>query len=385
MKNLNRRLAEIDFLRGIAVILVLFSHHWLTNPTQTMGWIGVDLFFVLSGFLVSGLLFNEFKKHGSVDSKRFLIRRGFKIYPTFYFSILVTTILLVFFPNLSFFPDANLQPDTHFLILNSKGILIGLLIECLFLQSYLFGFWGHHWSLAIEEHFYLFLVVLVAILIRKNLLTKRVFISISIAIFALCLMLRVVTNLYTSDITTFTATHLRIDSLFAGVFISYFYNFHGEAIGDFYRKYRWWIIAAIIPLLSFTPFVDVLESYFVKTIGFSLITLAFSFLLLVFLFEDDISGKVSRLLGKRAYSFIATKIGFYSYGIYLFHMYIVRYVVGENYARQKYVSGEWSYLEVVASFCIYFVLSVGLGITLSRLIEVPMLRLRDRWYPRRTV
>jgi peptidoglycan/LPS O-acetylase OafA/YrhL len=178
---------------------------------------------------------------------------------------------------------------------------------------------------------------------------------------------------------------LRIDSLFAGVFISYFYNFHGEEIGSFYGKYRPWIIAAIIPLLSFTPFVDVLQSYFVKTIGFSLITLAFSFLLLVFLIENNITEKVSRVLGQRAYSIIATKIGFYSYGIYLFHLYIVRYVVGENYAKQKYLSGEWSYLQVVASFCIYFVLSIGLGITLSKLIEVPMLRLRDRWYPRRTV
>jgi peptidoglycan/LPS O-acetylase OafA/YrhL len=197
--------------------------------------------------------------------------------------------------------------------------------------------------------------------------------------------MRIVTNLYSSDITTFTATHLRIDSLFAGVLISYFYNFHVEKLAAFYKKYRFWLMALIIPLLSFTPFIDVLESYFVKTIGFSMITAAFSFLLLLFLFENDIGNKVSRVLSKRLYGFIATKVGFYSYGIYLFHMYIVRYVVGENYARQKYANGEWSYAEVVLSFCIYFVLSIGLGITLSRLIETPMLNLRDRWFPRRTI
>ncbi len=64
--NTTLRLKEIDFLRGIAVILVLFRHHWTTNILQHAGWIGVDLFFVLSGFLVSGLLFAEYKKFGDI-------------------------------------------------------------------------------------------------------------------------------------------------------------------------------------------------------------------------------------------------------------------------------------------------------------------------------
>lgn len=375
----DRRLDEIDFLRGVAIVLVLFSHHWLTDSLQTMGWIGVDLFFVLSGFLVSGLLFNEYKKFGSVDAKRFLIRRGFKIYPSFYFSITVTTILLAFFPHLSFFKD------THLLILSNKGILIGLVIECFFLQSYFFGFWGHHWSLAIEEHFYLCLVVLIVILVRRNILQdKRMFVGISLFIFTACLFLRIVTNFYTSDIITFTATHLRADSLFAGVLVSYYYHFHFDELKHLFKRYRTAILLAIAPLLSFTPFINVLESFFVKTIGFSLIASAFSLLLLVFLFERDISAKVSRIISKPIYRLIATKVGFYSYGIYLFHFYVVRYLVGENYAYKKYQNGEWSYLEVVLSFGIYFVLSILLGIVLSKMIETPMLNLRDRWFPRRS-
>lgn len=378
-KESSHRLAEIDFLRGLAVILVLFAHHYLTSYTAEMGWIGVDLFFVLSGFLVSGLLFNEYKKFGSIDAKRFLIRRGFKIYPSFYFSITVTTFLLFFFPHLSFFPDA------HLLVLNNKGILIGLGIECLFLQSYLFGFWGHHWSLAIEEHFYLLLVIFLVVLVRKNVLeSTRLFVGISIFIFAAVLCMRLITNLYSSDIATFTATHLRIDSLFAGVFISYFYHFHLDALRDFYLRRRVALMLAVVPLLSFTPFINVLNSYFEKTIGFSLIATAFCCLLLIFLFEEGIGEKISRVIGRPTYRLIATQIGFYSYGIYLFHFYVVRYLVGENYAFNKFKSGEWTYLQVVLSFLIYFVLSIVLGITLSKLIETPMLRLRDRWFPRRS-
>lgn len=86
---------QLDVLRGVAVLLVLGRHiqypPQLPEPFQTLvgywsrcGWVGVDLFFVLSGFLVSGLVFEEWKRTGGFAAGRFLIRRGFKIYPAFY-------------------------------------------------------------------------------------------------------------------------------------------------------------------------------------------------------------------------------------------------------------------------------------------------------------
>jgi peptidoglycan/LPS O-acetylase OafA/YrhL len=377
MKSFNHRLTELDFLRGIAVILVLFAHHYLISYTGTMGWIGVDLFFVLSGFLVSGLLFSEYKKFGDIDPKRFLIRRGFKIYPAFYFSVFVSAFLLYFWPHLSFFAGSRL------LILNTNGILIGFAIEALFLQSYFFGFWAHHWSLAVEEHFYLFLVTLIWFLIVRKRLDRRNFLRIGIFIFAGCLALRIITNLYTASIITFTASHLRIDSLFVGVFISYFYYFEYQKLSEFYQRYRLPILLVIIPLLSFTPFADVRASYFAKTIGFSMVAASFGCLLMVFLFEHNINAKVCRVISRPVYEFIARRIGFYSYGIYLFHFYIVRYVVGEEYAEKKYKAGDWSWGYVAMSFAVYFVLSIILGIVLSMLIEKPFLSIRDKYFPRR--
>ena len=88
----NNRLRELDFLRGIAIILVLFRHQVVSDFIGKMGWVGVDLFFVLSGFLVSGLLFKEYLKHGNIKPKRFLIRRGFKIYPVYYLFYIVFLI-----------------------------------------------------------------------------------------------------------------------------------------------------------------------------------------------------------------------------------------------------------------------------------------------------
>ncbi|HXJ16319.1 MAG TPA: acyltransferase, partial [Candidatus Polarisedimenticolia bacterium] len=75
---------RLDVLRSIAVLLVLLYHSEIGTRLANAGWAGVDLFFVLSGFLISGLLFTEYKKRGSIDFKRFFIRRGLKIYPAFY-------------------------------------------------------------------------------------------------------------------------------------------------------------------------------------------------------------------------------------------------------------------------------------------------------------
>ena len=88
------RSAALDALRALAVLLVLGRHFpepppgaalpaWLA-VWQRGGWIGVDLFFVLSGFLVSGLLFREYRRFGEIRYGHFLARRGFKIYPAFY-------------------------------------------------------------------------------------------------------------------------------------------------------------------------------------------------------------------------------------------------------------------------------------------------------------
>jgi peptidoglycan/LPS O-acetylase OafA/YrhL len=89
----NGRIVQLDLLRGVAILLVLGAHLEIPRPqgvwgsfvalwTQ-VGWIGVDLFFVLSGFLISGLLFRELEFHGRIRVGHFLIRRGLKIYPPY--------------------------------------------------------------------------------------------------------------------------------------------------------------------------------------------------------------------------------------------------------------------------------------------------------------
>ena len=81
---------RLDILRCVAILMVI-AHHSNSFPILTkVGWVGVDLFFVLSGFLISGLLYSEFKKRQTISVGRFFIRRGLKIYPAFYILLLLT-------------------------------------------------------------------------------------------------------------------------------------------------------------------------------------------------------------------------------------------------------------------------------------------------------
>lgn len=91
--NLQNRSCALDLLRAIAVVMVLMRHlpilpengfvSVILNTIVQGGWIGVDLFFVLSGYLVAGLIFKEWQQTGHFNACRFLIRRGLKIYPAF--------------------------------------------------------------------------------------------------------------------------------------------------------------------------------------------------------------------------------------------------------------------------------------------------------------
>ena len=103
---MNNRNPALDFLSFVAILLVLFRHLIINGNglparvafvLKTGGWVGVDLFFVLSGFLVSGLIFKEYDTYGTFDPWRFLIRRGFKIYPTLYLFLGLTWGLTYFF------------------------------------------------------------------------------------------------------------------------------------------------------------------------------------------------------------------------------------------------------------------------------------------------
>ena len=93
------RIVALDLLRLLAILMVFGRHMGMPPKTQTWmltwqrgGWVGVDLFFVLSGFLVAGLLFAQFQAEQKLSIGRFFVRRGCKINPPFFVLIAVTVV-----------------------------------------------------------------------------------------------------------------------------------------------------------------------------------------------------------------------------------------------------------------------------------------------------
>lgn len=355
------RIGKLDFLRGIAIILVLFRHQLLTPALQTMGWIGVDLFFVLSGFLVSGLLFQEYQKFGSVSPGLFLIRRGFKIYPLYFLTYL-----------------AYLVPKWYF----HKLDFLKITYDCLFVQNYFLG-WGYaypaSWSLAVEEHFYLVLALTFGLLVHyfptlfKRALQGSGFVVGIFFVLVSILLIRWISNGYLSNHNVYhiTATHLRLDSLLFGVFIAYGYHYRKTTWTVFILKYQKMLLLLSLCLLSFTPCIEYVSSFFVRTLGFSMVYLAFGLLLLCVLFDEQMDQKLNRLFSPLIVKFIS-RIGFNSYAIYLLHSLVI-YAV-------SYLPISNMYLQ----FILVFILSVSAGILTTGVVESYFLGLRDRYFPRKT-
>src|ERR1700731_1925721 len=336
----SHRNQSLDALRCIAILLVIGFHLNFYSLWGRAGWIGVDLFFVLSGFLISGLLFQEYKSKGKIDIKRFLIRRGLKIYPSFYLLIAAAAVL-------SF-------------VKHSPQLRTEVIFSSIFAQNYYtgtsFSILAHTWSLAVEEHFYLVLPVLLAILVALNRVRPfRPIPGIFVFLVLLCLVFRWVWSSGTDDARM---THMRIDSLFAGVAVGYLYHYEPRLFQKLSRSYS--LLFAII-LCSPAILLDH-RNRLMQTIGLTSLLFGFSFLVIWSVTRTPRTAIVRLVVGG------AARIGFYSYSIYLWHT-----VVAEFYLSRFALSA--------LNFWVCLAATLAVGVVMGRLVEAPYLSLRERIAP----
>lgn len=364
--NRRPRSAALDLLRLVAVVLVL-GRHMATYPLefgkgiafyvsrlwQNGGWTGVDLFFVLSGFLIGGLLFAEVKKTNGLRVGRFLLRRGLKIYPAFYALLLATFVF-----NLSIHHP-----------MRGKSVVA----EVFFLQNYLGGLWNHTWSLAVEEHFYIALPLLLLVLLRFNEHPHDPFRHVPMiagAIAVTCLGLRIYFALTVpfDNLIHLFPTHLRIDSLLIGVAIGYEYHFHRQRLIAFSR--RWRVLLMICGSALFLPafYFPLGSRWWLHSIGLSGFAAGTAMILMALVEWEPPRWRVVRW---------AAFLGSRSYSIYLWHaaIAIVAAKIWMSRAGTAGAGGWYLY------FFIYIAASFAVGVMMSAVIEFPVLRLRDRETP----
>ena len=219
------RMPTLDGLRGIAILLVMAFHFWLfgTSTGTTlweqvyssvarMGWVGVDLFFVLSGFLITGILYDS-RGDSHLLPRLLYARRTVRIFPLYYASLaiffgLIPLLLTLLhrrgFADLQNSATAKLFAWTY--LLNWYEGLKGFSVISASLE--------HFWSLSIEEQFYLAWPLLVLTLARRRLM------ALCAGLMTLAFILRLFLNRMHLPDAAYMWTFCRTDSLAVGAMLA---------------------------------------------------------------------------------------------------------------------------------------------------------------------
>jgi peptidoglycan/LPS O-acetylase OafA/YrhL len=321
-RALPAHIPALDGIRGLAVLLVLYCHATLIEPSGALGklflatsrlsWTGVDLFFVLSGFLITGILYDA--KGKDHFFRNFYARRTVRIFPLYYVFLLLTLVilprLLPAHVNEVFSRDYPPQTAWYWLYLSN------------FYQSF---HMTHHlvfvsWSLAIEEQFYLCWPLVVFLLHRRALM------RVCGAVFVGSLLLRVGLWLPSHDWRMpNNFTFCRLDGLAAGAWIALWVRSNVGGMRALLKPAKLVGAGAALALLAV-----VLASYKLGwrggigqspayvTVGYSILALLFGALLVI-----GVSAEKGSTVGRIFNSRFLSVFGKYSYAVYLLHWPVV--------------------------------------------------------------
>ncbi len=354
-------MAELDGLRGIAILLVMIHRLWPRSGALAryqsiagLGWIGVDLFFVISGFLIAGILLDT---KGEADFLRnFYVRRALRIFPLFYLFI---GGMLLTFPMLT-------GGYAHSAYLERSGSPLWDLLQLGNLPEGVLGkdppYWiAPVWSLAIEEQFYLSFPWLVRALDRRQLTT------------VLCGALVLAPIVRTGALLAFPQldrfqyqfTVCRIDTIAAGCLLALVIRMPAPAQP---RQLTLAVIAAAAVAISIATGLD-RTSTFGRTLGYSVVALGFAALTLA----------VVRARGSAPLAWLRFPplcyLGKICFGLYLLHRPADTIVGGFAHRLGISVDAWWLIPVKIAG-------AVAFATLTWRLLERPFLRLKGRFASR---
>jgi peptidoglycan/LPS O-acetylase OafA/YrhL len=308
----DRRVPVLDGLRGLAILLVL-AHHVVIYSGMTReayadrlvrmagnaAWIGVDLFFVLSGFLITGILYDTKASPNYFTS--FYGRRVLRIFPLYYGFLTVTLLAVPLWLSADAATRLTTGQGWYWSYLSNVQVALSGWQEPLHL--------GHFWSLAVEEQFYLLWPFVVIAFARRRLL------QVAVACCCTALALRIVAPFGLSALGSYVLMPTRMDTLAAGAIVALLVRTPG-GLQRYAAHARWAFAfggASLAFLFVWRRGLNELDPV-INTIGFSVIAVTFAALVAVVL-----TGRQHTAL-RRALSWPALRaLAHYSYGLYVFH------------------------------------------------------------------
>ena len=311
MPNKSRYRPEIDGLRALAVVAVilyhagfiLFGREWFKG-----GFIGVDIFFVISGYLISRIIFTELDETGNLNIRCFYERRIRRILPTLFIVIIIST------------PFAVMILESSALIEFSKSTLSSLLFCSNIFFYYTTQEYGaessllkpflHTWSLSVEEQFYLAFPFFA--IIAKKYFKNHLLLTLSIILISSLWIANDLT--YTNNKFSFYSVHTRFWEMLTGSLLACFEKRYGREFGNSTHM----VLPAVglsfivISIIAFSS--DIIHPGFLSLIpvtGTSLV---------IYFTKPELS--IGRLLSNK----LIVKIGLISYSLYLWHFPIFAFI-----------------------------------------------------------
>jgi len=350
------RIFGLDLLRTIAILWVVKVHGgFLLNNTrfENFPYIkmidGVDLFFVLSGFLIGKILLELINSENKFELKsllNFWKRRWFRTLPNYYLILIINVFVVKF---------GIIHEDIS--KFNWKFFF--------FLQNFsspLTGFFWESWSISIEEWFYLTVPILL-FLALKILQPKRAFLFVTLFVILFSFFYRIsISSPYAdSSVIDLTFRHLvltRLDSLAFGllaIWVNYFYH-------NFWNKFRKTFFLLGMSLIFFLIyFKSEYNTFYRQVLYFSISPISVMFLL-PFL--------QSFKLKEGFFHKTITHISKISYSMYLINLALIAEILRDNFSPKNEIDG-------IVKYILYWCVVVIASTFLYRYFELPVMKLRD--------
>ncbi|MFZ4715499.1 MAG: acyltransferase family protein [Bacteriovoracaceae bacterium] len=373
---MSRKIADIERLRAVAVIMVIISHvayfgHYL-KPLFRQTWSGVDLFFVISGCVVSLSLLHLFPKLPEASSlserigllnnplKLFFLKRLLRITPmAVIWAIIPLTLAFTFNQSGAF------VTKTFYQAFNQLMAILTLQFNYIYIYDLLPHEMGYYWSLAVEEHFYLLLPLLFLFVPTSSGKIKWSIILITLTTFVIRPLLPHPSSGTDNQTTWFWyrfASHNRFDSLLLGVVIGLMrFELKPEK-----KEGSWALIVLMLILTFFLCLVPAMEVT-VPLYHFQITILNLICFLMVFFASLDRNIVFPLPLVDRVLVYLGSR----SYALYLVH-YPAYKITDEIFFRLAETS-------IAAKLVVFIVLMMALTELSYRFIEVPFIGLGKRW------
>lgn len=342
---------ELDGIRGISILLVLCLH--LTPAWLPGGYFGVDIFFVLSGLLITSLLLQEWARRNSISLKDFYVRRALRLGPA------LATFLLLVGAYACVFLDKG----------NARGMYLGIVLTLSYISNWVMAFKPDFlpgllaitWSLAVEEQFYLVWPLILSLLLTIKPNRNWIIIALVFGIVSVAVNRALLWEAGASVRRLYYATDTHADGLLMGCLVGCLLSW------NLLPKSRWFELFMKFVALAAALFIVFLvvnirhENPLLYLGGFSFASLAIAVTLLTLIAWPPVL--VTAVLRFKPLAWV----GRISYGLYLWHWPVQGWVFGESAQRScRQITVAFGLSFAIASFSFY-------------LIERPFLRWKKRF------